>query len=89
VRGGEANEDGGCGGEAAAWACDAAARLSQGGEVRRRFPSITACEDGDKRRRWIPHLQAQNLDGFATTRQWRRRGIDGGGGGSGAWKLGD
>jgi hypothetical protein len=34
----------------------------------------------NKRRGRVAHLQARVLDGFATTRQRRRRGINGGGG---------
>jgi hypothetical protein len=50
-----------------------------GSRLRRGLPGATAQEDDNKRRRCEAYLLAQVLDGFAMTRQRRRRGIDNGG----------
>jgi hypothetical protein len=65
-----------------------AAEMRRSGRTTRRrasglwrgLPGATAHEDDDKRRRCEAYLLAQVLDGFATTRQRRRRGIDDGSG---------
>jgi hypothetical protein len=51
----------------------AAARLSQGGEVRRASTGGSRLWLENKRRRHPPHLQARLLGGFLSTRRRRRR----------------
>jgi hypothetical protein len=70
----EANRGGGLGGDAAARALGAAARLGKGGELRRWLQDDGMHEIDIKRRRWVPHLLARLRDGFSMAERQRRRG---------------